>query len=322
MANYASALLRVADKECGYKSETIYKVFPEPEPLKDDNGNIIEEELPKDENGNVIEPEPRPKEIDLEATVSNTKYYVEIYRDYPDFYVTKKDLRFCDVFIDWCFLKAFGYDETNKLSCYPDDVPNDSCVYDYQWFRQAGRIGTEPKVGSIVYFSRGTSHTDMGINHAAIVEYVTNSKIHVIEANTKIAVSRFVYSRKMPNIFGYGYPDYDTPDSDLDAYMYEMGWTAKSNPSLATTLSDIPYGKLKDLSKDIKAKGKSILASTKVYTLPGTDSPLVASMPTIAKNTQVDIYDKVKYNYDGSTWLYIRVGLVYGFVDARYIQII
>jgi len=313
--NYVSALLRVADKECGYKSDIIYEVLPEPEPMKDEDGNIIEQE----------NPDPIPKTVDLEATVSNTKYYKEIYSDYPDFYVTKKNLRFCDVFIDWCFLKAFGYDETNKLSCYPDEVPNDSCVYDYQYFKQAGKVGSEPKIGSIVYFQKGTSSTDLGINHAAIVEYITNSKIHVIEANNNITVSRFVYDKNMPKIYGYGYPEYDTPDNDLNVYLSEMGWAAKqsTNVILASKLSDISFGKLDNLSKVIKARGKCIsTVPLNVRTLPGTESPLLQDHSTISKGTQVDIFDKVK-DSAGSTWLYIKINnLTFGFVNARYIQII
>ena len=291
MANkcFASKLLRVANEEVGYHEKATNTQ------LDDKNANPG--------SGNY------------------TKYAEFFDKKYPNFYNARKNgFAWCDMFVDWCFVNAFGYDDALRLLCQPEKSAGAGTKYSYKYFKDNGKIGKEPKIGSQIFFSRNGS--ELGINHTGIVEYVDAAKVYCIEGNTSNSVARRTYSRNSSIIIAYGYPEFDTPDTDLDTYLNEMEWTPKSGKivPMADKLSDIPFGNMSKLSKTIKGFGKCIAESLNVRTLPGASNPTLKSIPFIKRNTEVEICDKVKAD-DSSTWLYVRInGTTYGFVSSKYIQ--
>ena len=120
----------------------------------------------------------------------------------------------CDMFVDWCFIQAYGLTQAKKLlngwSAY--------CPTSAQYFKNIGRyFRTNPKPGDVIFFHDGTE-----ICHTGIVEKVEGSFVYTIEGNTSDgatvipnggAVCNKRYYLTYSRIDGYGRPDYDEPKS-------------------------------------------------------------------------------------------------------------
>ena len=54
------------------------------------------------------------------GTGNYTKYARDFDQKYPNWYNGKKNgFDWCDMFVDWCFLTAFGYNKALELLCQP-----------------------------------------------------------------------------------------------------------------------------------------------------------------------------------------------------------
>lgn len=116
----------------------------------------------------------------------------------------------CDMFVDWCFIKAYGKDAAKKLigdwSAY---TPTSA-----QYYKNMGRYyKTKPQVGDQIFFRNAK-----GICHTGLVYKVSTSYVYTIEGNTSpltgvIAnggmVCKKKYSINNSRIDGYGRPKYD-----------------------------------------------------------------------------------------------------------------
>lgn len=118
----------------------------------------------------------------------------------------------CDAFVSWCFMKAFGKKAANEILCGGLDIyytPTSASLYD-----KADRLSMIPAVGDQVFFK-----DSYRICHTGIVIGVTSSTIITIEGNTSGAsgvvpngggVKKKAYSRNYSGIAGYGHPVYAT----------------------------------------------------------------------------------------------------------------
>ena len=131
----------------------------------------------------------------------------------------KNGYAWCDVFVDWCFFKAYGAKEGQRIQCQTGDL-GAGCIYSAQYFRQQGRYDKNPKVGDQVFFQSGGS-----IGHTGIVVEVNGTTIVTVEGNSSDQVKKNTYSRSSSYIAGYGHPLYS--DSD--------GATPAADPAPATT---------------------------------------------------------------------------------------
>ena len=123
----------------------------------------------------------------------------------------KNGYAWCDVFVDWCFWKAFGADG-QRIQCQTGDL-GAACVYSAQYFRQQGRYDRNPKPGDQVFFLVNGS-----IGHTGIVVKVTGSSVTVVEGNSSDRVQKLSYARSDSRIAGYGHPWYDEDfSSDITA---------------------------------------------------------------------------------------------------------
>jgi peptidoglycan hydrolase-like protein with peptidoglycan-binding domain len=77
-----------------------------------------------------------------------TKYARDIDENYPNFYNGKKNgFAWCDVFVDWCFIQAFGETTALKLLCAPQKSAGAGCPYSANYFRANNQFYKSPKVG-------------------------------------------------------------------------------------------------------------------------------------------------------------------------------
>lgn len=115
----------------------------------------------------------------------------------------------CDMFVDWCFIKAFGTAKAKELlggwSAY---TPTSA-----QYLKNMGRYSGKPAIGDVVFFKNSR-----GICHTGIVYKVDNRKVYTIEGNTSsssgvVANGGCVNDKSYPlgyaKIHGYGHPKYD-----------------------------------------------------------------------------------------------------------------
>ena len=137
-----------------------------------------------------------------------TKYWEDLKPSY-------QGQSWCDAFVSWCFLKAYGAEAANELLCgglYSFYTPTSASYYKNkkQWY-------TYPKVGDQIFFEN-----DVRICHTGIVIKVTNSYVYTIEGNTSGAsgvipngggVCKKSYAIKTKKIAGYGRPNYMAKNS-------------------------------------------------------------------------------------------------------------
>ena len=132
----------------------------------------------------------------------------------PGFYNGRKNgFPWCDVFVDWCFVKAFGVAKAKELLCQPDKSLGAGCSYSMNYYSSKGQLHTKPAVGDQIFFKNGTT-----ITHTGIVCDVDNTYVYTIEGNTSSAsgvvanggsVRKKKYKLSYSKIAGYGRPKYD-----------------------------------------------------------------------------------------------------------------
>lgn len=116
----------------------------------------------------------------------------------------------CDCFVDWCFVQAFGQVMARALLCGNFD---DYTVYSAQYYKNKGRWYNQPKAGDQVFFTNSSG----GICHTGIVTKVSGGILYTVEGNTSSAagvvanggcVREKTYQLGYSRIAGYGRPDY------------------------------------------------------------------------------------------------------------------
>lgn len=132
------------------------------------------------------------------------------YTKYGEYFgINGPDAYWCDMFVDWCFVQAYGKDNAKKLlhgfSAY---TPTSA-----QYFKNNKQWHSSPQVGDQIFFKNSQR-----ICHTGIVYEVTKDRVYTIEGNTSNgtsvvanggAVCKKSYLRTNSRIAGYGRPKYD-----------------------------------------------------------------------------------------------------------------
>lgn len=127
----------------------------------------------------------------------------------------KNGYAWCDVFVDWCFIKTFGVDLAMKLLCQPYGGAGAGCTYSVQYYKQKGQFHkSNPQAGDQIFFTNDGGATSY---HTGLVIAVGNGKVYTIEGNTSSAsgvipnggcVRTKSYNLTATYICGYGRPDW------------------------------------------------------------------------------------------------------------------
>ena len=141
-----------------------------------------------------------------------TKYARDLYA--AKYYNGNKNgFAWCDVFVDWCFFKAYGATEGQRIECQTGDS-GAGCTFSMQYYQAKGRFDKNPKVGDQIFFRYSGSS---GADHTGIVVEVTSSQIVTVEGNSGDQVKKNTYARTYGCIIGYGHPLYDETDGTTAA---------------------------------------------------------------------------------------------------------
>lgn len=157
-----------------------------------------------------------------------TKYANDFDSKYPGFYNMKKNpVAWCDIYVDWCFVKAFGEAAARQMLYQPTKSAGAGCSFSAGYFRAAGAFFSSPKVGDQIFFGARGKET-----HTGLVYKVDASKVYTIEGNTSSAsgvvanggcVARKSYNLTYGQISGYGRPRYDAL-SEAEPVKQTGGW--------------------------------------------------------------------------------------------------
>lgn len=142
--------------------------------------------------------------------------YTKYWRDLkPSF----QSQAWCNCFVNWCFVKAFGQADAKKLLYTSGDwsyyTPTSA-----SYFKNNNAWYSKPVAGDIIYFKNSSR-----IHHVGIVRKVDSNYVYTIEGNTSsgseiIPNGGGVYYKSYlitnPNIAGYGRPKYDITKSYIE----------------------------------------------------------------------------------------------------------
>lgn len=125
----------------------------------------------------------------------------------------KNGYAWCDCFVDWCFVTAYGRAGAQFLLCQPDNSAGAGCSFSAQYFRNKGQFHEKnPQPGDQIFFGSAWNN----VWHTGLVVSVGNNHVYTVEGNTTDSVGRRSYALNDSSIFGYGRPDWGTPDSSSD----------------------------------------------------------------------------------------------------------
>ena len=156
----------------------------------------------------------------------------------------KNGYAWCDVFVDWCFFKAYGATEGQRIQCQTGDL-GAACIYSAQYFMMQGRYDKNPKPGDQVFFN-----VNGQIGHTGIVVEVSGNSITVVEGNSSDRVQKLTYDRGSSRIAGYGHPLYD--DTTVPSTPAEDPILKPSAPAAQTVQVKLPLLKNGAVSNAVK----------------------------------------------------------------------
>ena len=258
-----------------------------------------------------------------------TKYARDFDQKFPNWYNGKKNgYAWCDMFVDWCFLTAYGYQNALRLLCQPEKSAGAGCTYSYAYYKKKGLTGKTPKVAAQIFFGK----SENALTHTGIVEKFDATYVYTIEGNTSNQVARRTYKRTDANIFGYGYPQYD--DAASTATSTTQNTTQQTTTAPTTPAQSKPSATTQP--KQVKATG---VATKKDTSLTGTycvaaesglnlrDKPNSNTgtkvLVCVPLNTKVQCYGYYTPNGD-TKWLYVQFtykGVTYtGFMSHKYLS--
>lgn len=179
------------------------------------------------------------------------KYARDFDEKWPKWYNGRKNgYDWCDIFVDWNFLTAFGYDDALRLLCQPERSAGAGCKWSMGYFKSAGRFGMTPRIGAQIFF--GNDHSDP--DHTGVVTRFDSSRVYTVEGNT---ANDMVEERSYPInsswIAGYGYPAYDDEPASSTPSPTPAG--KKTIDELAKEVLDGKWGNGDDRRKALKAAG-------------------------------------------------------------------
>ena len=176
----------------------------------------------------------------------------------------KNGYAWCEVFVDWCFFKAYGAVKGQRIQCQSGPL-GAGCIYSAQYYQQKGRYDRKPKVGDQVFFQTGGQ-----IGHTGIVVEVTDTTITTVEGNSSDQVKKNTYSRSNGYIAGYGHPLYsDTPAAATEKPEPVAVPAPEQDPTPTATTCIISLPQLKNGATGSAVKNAQVMLIARGYPCGG-----------------------------------------------------
>lgn len=231
--------------------------------------------------------------LDDKTANAGDKNYTKYARDMDNLNVyngKKQGYAWCNIFIDWCFVQAFGVDRARELLI----GFSAGCTQDYNWFKSKGQVVLEPQIGDLVFFG--------DISHIGIVENVDSDRIYTIEGNTSNKaeliinggqVAKKSYLKSSKYIYGYARPKYN-----------EEGQTTIENKEENKSEQQITYSTIKKGSKGnlVRIAQEKLIVKGYVLSKFGVDGDFGSETETAVKKLQRDAGIAVDGIIGKDTW--------------------
>lgn len=144
-------------------------------------------------------------QLDTPGANSGSANWTKFARDLdamPNFYNGPKNgFAWCDVFVDWCFVTAYGRDAAQFLLCQPNGSAGAGCLYSAQYFQAKGQFYTSPQTGDQIFFGSSAD-----VYHTGLVVEIGGGYVTTVEGNSADRVQKCRYAIGASNIYGYGRP--------------------------------------------------------------------------------------------------------------------
>lgn len=171
----------------------------------------------------------------------------------------KQGVAWCDLFVDWCVVQAFGAEDGRLMLCQPKRSSGAGCTSSAKYYQAAGRFFLDGQRGDQIFFHASDGN---GFGHTGIVEKVTDKKIYTIEGNADDQVKKRSYALADAKIGGYGRPKWEIAAKEgLPVYQAtvwaETGKTVylrKSPSTKASVIEAVPIGTVVDVLEEINAE--------------------------------------------------------------------
>lgn len=223
------------------------------------------------------------------GSANYTKYARDFDQKYPNWYNGKKNgFAWCDMFVDWCFLTAFGYQKALELLCQPEKSTGAGCKYSMQFYQNKGQLFfSNPQPGDQVFFKSNGE-----ISHTGIVESVSGTTVVTIEGNASDQVKRI--NRKLNDgyTYAFGRPKYDdTSTSGTGSTGSGSTGTKKTVDELAKEVIDGKWGNGDDRKARLTAAGYDYAAvQKKVNELLAGKTTSAGSAPATTSQPAETVY--------------------------------
>lgn len=168
-------------------------------------------------------------QLDEFTANAGDKNYVKYSRDlakYNFYNGSKKGVAWCDIFVDWCFMTAYGVNAAYRLLCQPKKSCGAGCAYSAKYYKSKGQWHDEnPRPGDQIFFWPKDKIGGTSMQHTGLVVAVDSTYVYTVEGNTSSdsgvvwnggSVNNKKYKLTYNRIAGYGRPDYENIDSDVD----------------------------------------------------------------------------------------------------------
>lgn len=179
-------------------------------------------------------------QLDSKTANQSGKYnkYARDLDNIAGFYNGKKNgYDWCDIFVDWCFVQAFGVDKALELLCQPKKSTGAGCGFSMNFYKSKGRLFNTPQVGDQIFFGKVGD-----IYHTGLVYKVENGRVYTVEGNSgNSEVAKWDYPIGADYIAGYGRPAYDeeikpipepTPEPDYTGVIKYQAYTNEWLPEV------------------------------------------------------------------------------------------
>lgn len=162
--------------------------------------------------------------LDNKTANAGDKNYTKYARDLDalGFYNGKKQsVAWCDIFVDWCFVKAYGLEAALKLTNQPLGKSNcgAGCKYSRNYYKKINRLFDKPEPGDQIFFWPKDAIGGPAVQHTGLVYAVDGGYVYTIEGNTSGAngviangggVCKKKYKLTYNRLAGFGRPDWGT----------------------------------------------------------------------------------------------------------------
>ena len=152
------------------------------------------------------------KEIGYKATGKGTygsrfsKYAKELDAMGDVYNTPKNGYDWCDIFADWCYIKALGKARALKAINQPRYGCGAGCYYSAGYYREMGRFSKTPSIGAQIFYDWDGDRRE---DHTGIVVGYDSKYVYTVEGNTGGGTGQVAERQRLRTykcITGYGKP--------------------------------------------------------------------------------------------------------------------